>query len=75
MTGRELIIYILRNNLDDVDIFKDGKICCFWDINEAAEHFGVGKATVKAWIELGQLDYICINDTLYIPMGSKRKNN
>lgn len=74
MTGKELIVYILMNDLVDVDIFKDGRLYGFWTIQEAAEHFGVGNATVKTWITLGQIDYITIDTTIYIPMDSKRKN-
>lgn len=29
MTGKELILYILENNLEDSEIFKDGKFLDF----------------------------------------------
>ena len=52
MTGRDLIIYILQNNLEDEEIFKDGKFIGFVTLNEAAVRLNVGVETVKASIEL-----------------------
>lgn len=60
MTGRELIIYILQNNLEDEVIF-DTK-----SVEEVALHYGVGISTVKAWYEMGQIDGIKVNDTLHL---------
>ena len=50
MTGRELIIYILQNNLED-EIVIDTE-----NAEEVALHYGVGISTVKAWV----------NDTLHL---------
>jgi len=60
MTGRELIIYILSNSLEDEPVFKDGKIMGFITISEAAEKMNVGIATIYAWIAQGRLEYIDI---------------
>lgn len=49
MTGRALIIYILENNLENKEIFKDGKIVGFISVSEAASKFNVGVGTVKTW--------------------------
>ena len=67
MTGRELIIYILQNNLEDVQIIENGKLIGFMTIGEAAEKFDVGTATVKAWISTGLLKSVRIYDSVYIP--------
>ena len=60
MTGRELIIYILQNNLEDKVVIDTESV------EEVALYYGVGISTVKAWYEMGQIDGIKINDTLYL---------
>lgn len=73
MTGRELILYILQNNLEDEPVIKDGKLVGFLSINEAALIFNVGPASVKTWVELGLLDGVRIGDTIYIPATNRRE--
>ena len=77
MTGRELIIYILANGLEDEPIYEDGKILGFITATEAAEKFNVGVATIKVWINEGMLDGIRIGEELYIPANAdlKERNN
>lgn len=77
MTGRELIIYILANGLEDKPIYEDGKILGFITAIEAAEKFNVGLATIKVWINEGMLDGIRIGEELYIPANAdlKERNN
>lgn len=67
MTGKELIIYILQNNLEDEPVFKDGKLTGFITVGEAAERMGVGAATVLTWLNLGYLNCIVLGDMIYIP--------
>ena len=67
MTGRELIIYILTNGLEDEPIYEDGRILGFITAAEAAEKFNVGLATIKVWVNEGTLNGIRIGDELYIP--------
>ena len=45
VTGRDLILYILSNNLEDEEVFKDGKLIGFLTAWEAAEKMNVGIAT------------------------------
>ena len=73
MTGRELIIYILANGLEDKPIYEDGKILGFITATEAAEKFNVGLATIKVWINEGTLDGILIGEELYIPANADLK--
>ena len=73
MTGRELIIYILANGLEDEPIYEDGKILGFITATEAAEKFNVGLATIKVWINEGTLDGIRIGEELYIPANADLK--
>lgn len=67
MTGRDLIIYILSNNLEDEPVFTDGKFIGFITIGEAAEMLNVGVATIHAWIDLGWLPGIRVGNLIYIP--------
>lgn len=67
MTGREFIIYILENGLEDEPLFKDGKFIGFLTIGEVAAQMDVGVATVTAWMMQGRLDYVRIGGMIYIP--------
>ena len=67
MTGRDLIIYILENHLEDEEFFKDGKIPGLLTYEEAAIKFAVGKETIIAWVKLGYLKAVTIYGNHYIP--------
>lgn len=67
MTGRDLILYILENHLEDESIFKDGRFIGFMTIADVAEKYGVGSATVSAWIVNGQIESVNIAGNVYIP--------
>lgn len=66
MTGRDLILYILKNKLEDEPIFKDDKFVGFASELEMAAEMNVGVETVRALYERGLLDGIRIGDTVYI---------
>lgn len=72
MTGRDLIIYILQNNLEDAPVFKDGKLLGFMTVEEAAVKYEVGVATVKLWFRLGMLPAIIIGEEIYIPADTNK---
>lgn len=76
MTGKELILYILENDLENEVIIKDGVFIWLMDEKEAAVKFDVGVATVRAWYACGQLDGTKIGDHLYFLRNAKdpRKN-
>ena len=65
MTGRDLILYILENRLEDEVVIKDGIFVWLMDENEAAVKFGVGVAQVRAWYVTGMLNGTKIGDRLY----------
>lgn len=65
MTGRDLILYILQNKLEDEIVIKDGIFVWLMNEEEAAVKFGVGIAQVKAWYVCGMLDGTKIGDHLY----------
>lgn len=71
MTGRDLIIYIMQNHLEDEVIFSDGKIVGFLTIEEAAVKYKVGIETIKAYVSIGYLPGLNIGDTIYIPANAK----
>ena len=65
MTGKELILYILGNDLENEDIIKDGVFIWLMDEKEAAIKFDVGVATIRSWYVYGLLDGTKIGDHLY----------
>ena len=71
MTGRDLIVYILENHLEDEPIIKDGKFIGCMTVAEAAEKFGVGFATVHAWVITKQLESMRVIGSLYVPANVK----
>lgn len=67
MNGRELIVYILENHLEDEPVFKDGTFIGFYSEDEFAAKMNVGIGTVQAWSELHIIHAVKIGDKLYIP--------
>lgn len=62
MTGRDLIIYILSNNLENEPVFKDGKFLGFKTLEEVAVEQSVGIETVRLWAVMGMLECVKISD-------------
>ena len=74
MTGRELIMYILENGLENEEIFKDGKIVGYMTIDQAAIKTKFGRATIEAWIDIGVINnVICIGHEVLIPENAVMK--
>ena len=67
MTGRELIIYILENGLENEPVIKDGKFVGFNTASEVAVKMDVGVATVEALLSMGRLQGERVNPGIYIP--------
>lgn len=67
MTGRDLIIYILMNDLEDAPIYENGKFIGFMTEEEAAVKFGVTVATIRVWINQDTIKGFRINEAVYIP--------
>ena len=67
MTGRDLIVYILVNGLEDEPVFKDGKFMGLITETEAAAKLGMGAGTIRAWIALGRIKAVKIDDIYYVP--------
>ena len=67
MTCRELIVYILANNLEDDPVFQHGKLVGFLTPYEVAVELNVGMATIRTWMSQGRLSTVCIGGVPYIP--------
>lgn len=66
MTGKDLIIYILQNNLEDEPIVKDGKFIGLLTDIEFAAKLDVGVAAVHAMIKLGAIEGVQLGGSIYI---------
>ena len=73
MSGRELILYILENKLEDEQLFQNGRFLGFLTAKEYAVKCGVGEETVYTWFSLKLVDGVLIYDELYIPYNAKIK--
>lgn len=71
MLGRDLVTFIMKNNLLDTDVFDDGKLIGYISEEEAGAKFGVGATTVRVWVNQGRLNGLRINDTIYVPYDSE----
>lgn len=65
MTGKELILYILQNDLENVIVLENGFFVGFMTEEEAAVKFGVGVAQIRAWYICKMLKGTKIGDCLY----------
>ena len=76
MTGKELILYILANDLENEPVFKNGKFIGFVTVADVAKNTEVGFATVHAWIHQGRLPSVAVTEGIYIPANytSPREN-
>lgn len=74
MTGRDLIVYILSNNLEDEPIFTpNGGIVGFLTADEAAVKFGVTRVTIGLWWAHNLIEGYDIEDVLLIPANAVPK--
>ena len=65
MTGRDLIIYILQNHLEDTEILTDNNHM-FLTVEEAAVKYGTGVATIKAMVNENILKGMKIGDAYLV---------
>lgn len=65
MTGRDLIICILQNHLEDTEILTDSNHM-FLTVEEAAVKYGTGIATIKAMLDRNILKGMKIGDTYLV---------
>lgn len=84
MTGKEIILYILNNDLENAEFIIDthqllvAKKPTEYEQNgyitekEAALKFNVGKETIRAWYFTGVLPGKYIGESLYILRNAKK---
>ena len=65
MTGRDLIIYIMSNGLENEEVIKNGVLVGLISEDKVAVRFGVGVETVRTWTKLGRIKGIRFGDGLY----------
>jgi hypothetical protein len=65
MTGKELILYILQNDLENEVVIDNGIFIGFMTEEEAAVKFGVGVATVRAWYACKMLKGVKTGERIY----------
>ena len=66
MTGRQLIIFILENNLENIEIVDAGKLKGVMTLDKAAVKWDTGVHTLKALFSMGKIPGIEIDGTIYI---------
>lgn len=66
MTGRELIIYIMQNGLEDKEVFSNGTFLDLMNVREAAAKFEVGTYTIYFWYSKGYIHGVSLGDSVYI---------
>ena len=66
MTGRDLIIYILSNNLEDEPVFMDKGFLNLMSESDAAIKLDVGVATIRTLLELGLIKGVRVGEEVYI---------
>lgn len=71
MTGKELVMYILENDLLDEEIVKDNVPIFLMSLEDASCKFGVGPMTVRVWIAERKIDSCAIGNQLYIYVNAK----
>lgn len=65
MTGRELIIYIMSNGLENEEVIKNGVLVGLIGEDKVAARFGVGVETVRTWVKLGKIKSVKADGHLY----------
>jgi hypothetical protein len=66
ITGRELILYILENKLEDEPVVLDGGFLNLITVEQAAVESKVGVETILAGITLGMFKSIKVGKQIYI---------
>jgi len=73
MNCRDLIIYILENNLLEEPVFKDSTFVGFVTDGDAAEKLKIGPASLKLMLDIYDVEHVNINGTIFIPYDFAKK--
>lgn len=71
VTGKELIIYILQNKLENEEVFKNDGFLDFLTEEETAAKFNVGIETMRLWHRFGMVKGIRIGYSVLYPKNLK----
>ena len=72
MNGKELMVYILENDLLDTPMLdEDGIPIWLMTVAEAAAKFDVGSYTIRTWIIEDKLNYEFVNGRYHIYRNAK----
>ena len=66
MTGRDLIILILNNHLEDAVVFDDLRALGLYTIEEAAVKLHIGVESIKAQCSIDAIQHLEIGNKTYI---------
>lgn len=66
ITGRDLIVYILMNHLENEKVVNDGKFLKSYTVEETAKTLDTGLETVKTWYKLGYLAGFELDSKIYL---------
>ena len=73
MTGRDLILYILENGLENEPMINDGKLLGYITVEEAAAKMEIGTATMNILINKGLIPgAIIFNALVQVPADFKK---
>lgn len=66
MTGRDLIIYILENGLEDEELLSNSLKPLFMTVEQAAVKWECGPATVKAMVDMRRVKGIKLGNEYFV---------
>lgn len=66
MTGKELILYILENDLENVELFSDDFSPLLIRADRMALKWECGEATIKVLVDMGKVKGVKIGDKYYV---------
>ena len=73
MTGKDLVLFIINHDLLDVEI-NTKVTSLFLTVEEAAVKLGISTTSLLDMINLGIVDSILFNDTIYVPKDIQLKS-
>lgn len=65
MTGKDLVLYIINNNLLDTEFNAKAKDL-FLTVEEAAVKLGISTTSLQDMIKLGIVDYVVFDEIIYV---------
>ena len=73
MTGKDLVLFIVKHDLLDVEINQNIDEI-FLSLEEAAIKMGISTTSLQDMIKLGMIDYIKFDDQIYLDKNIQLKS-